>query len=474
MNWYLIVLISYATLLVGLGLWLGRRVRHTRDFFVAGRALGPGLLFSTVLAANIGAGSTVGAAGLGYLNGLSGWWWVGSAGVGTILLAYWIGPRIWRLASDRGFYTVGDFLEHKYGPAARGVVAVLLWLGTLALLAGQLVALAMVLDVVVGIPKAVSCFVGGTVMIIYFAAGGLAGSAWINVVQLVVLLLGFAVAVPIALSDVGGIAGLMTRAESVSADYANFWKGGTSGWIYLPLLVPNFMISPGLLQKVYGGKDVRAIRRGVGIAAAVLFVFAFAPVILGMVARLHYPVLDFRELALPTLLMNDLPLMIGAIALGALFMAEISSADAILFMLATSLSKDLYKRFVHRAASDQQVLKVARVAAVVGGLAAILLAIVSESVVDALSIFYTLVGVTIFVPIVAGLYLRLPGKGPAFAAFAFGIGTTLWAEFLAGGALPETIPASLVGIVAAAVGFVAARRLKWNIDGETATEKPRR
>ena len=68
--------------LLALGLVIGRQVKGARDFFVAGRALGPGLLFSTLLAANIGAGSTVGATALGYRDGLAAWWWVGSAAAG--------------------------------------------------------------------------------------------------------------------------------------------------------------------------------------------------------------------------------------------------------------------------------------------------------------------------------------------------------------------------------------------------------
>ena len=70
---HLVVLLVYALVLMGIGLWLGRRVQSADDFFVAGRKLGPTLIFSTMLAANIGAGSTVAAAGLGYANGLSAW-----------------------------------------------------------------------------------------------------------------------------------------------------------------------------------------------------------------------------------------------------------------------------------------------------------------------------------------------------------------------------------------------------------------
>ena len=91
MNLFLAILLIYSFLLIGLGLRLSRSISSSLDFYVASRELGPGLIFSTLLAANIGAGSTVGAAGLGYRLGLSGWWWVGSAAVGSALLAVGVG-----------------------------------------------------------------------------------------------------------------------------------------------------------------------------------------------------------------------------------------------------------------------------------------------------------------------------------------------------------------------------------------------
>lgn len=71
---YLAVLLAYAGGLIALGLYLSRRVHSAGDFFVAGRGLPPGLIFATFLAANIGAGSTVGATGRGYTQGLSAIW----------------------------------------------------------------------------------------------------------------------------------------------------------------------------------------------------------------------------------------------------------------------------------------------------------------------------------------------------------------------------------------------------------------
>src|SRR5687767_10432976 len=54
-NLPLILLSAYSIVIVGLGLWTARFVRRSSDFFVAGRSLGPWLIFASMLAANVGA-----------------------------------------------------------------------------------------------------------------------------------------------------------------------------------------------------------------------------------------------------------------------------------------------------------------------------------------------------------------------------------------------------------------------------------
>ena len=265
---YLIIIIVYSVAQIALGVWVARRVTKANDFFVAGRALGPGLLFATFLAANIGAGSTIGATGLGYRDGLAALWWVTSAGIGSIVLALWVGPRIRRIAAEHDLKTVGDFLEWRYDRRVRATVAGLLWVGTIAILGGQLIGIAWILNVVVGIPKYAGCILGAFVVTMYFAAGGLKSSAVVNVVQLTVKLLGFVIALPLVLGLVGGLDGL--RAATPDPAMWNPWRNGASGWIYVAMLAPNFIISPGLLQKVYGARDDRAVRIGVGLNALAL------------------------------------------------------------------------------------------------------------------------------------------------------------------------------------------------------------
>jgi SSS family solute:Na+ symporter len=446
-NLHLVVLVSYALALMALGLWIGRRVRVAGDFFVAGRRLGPGLLFSTMLAANIGAGSTVGATALGYANGIAAWWWVGSAAIGSIVLAFWIGPAIRREAAAHQLNTVGDYLEHRYSAAVRALASVILWIGSLFILAGQLWAMGSIIGAVAGTAPWVGCAIGGAVITVYFAAGGLLTSAWINVVQLSVKAAGFAVALPLALAAVGGWQALSL--VEPQPDYWQFWRLSSPGVLTLAVIVPPFIVSPGLLQKIFGARDDRTVRIGVGLNALGLFAFAIVPAILGIVARSQFPSLGTADAALPMILVHTLPPLVGAIGLAAVFSAEVSAADAVLFMLTTSLSQDLYKRFVNPAATDAGVLRLARVTAVLSGALGTILAILLGSVVGALTIFYTLIGVSFFIPIIAGLSVPRTSSTGALATMTAGVGAALVVHIATGGRGWGLLTPAIAGLAAA-------------------------
>jgi len=446
------VLLGYSAALVLLGFLLSKRVEGSASFFVADRRLGPGLLFSTVLAANIGAGSIIGASGLGYTDGISAWWWVGSAGIGSLLLALWIGPRIWRVAARNDLYTAGDYLELRYGSAVRATVATLLWVLTLIILAAQLIAMSEILEWVLGAPRWAGALIGGLVMTAYFTAGGLFTSAWVNLVQLVVLLGGFAVGVPLALTRAGGWE-VVLAAQPPDPERASFLFGPGSGVVLVALLVPAFIVSPGLLQKAYGAEDEHAVRLGIGLQGLVLLAFAFAPPLVGMIAHVYEPALANAEFAVPVVLTHGLPAVFGALGLAAVFSAELSSADAVLFMLATSLSKDLYKRYARPEATDAQVLRVARGAAVGGGVLGVLLAIVIPTVIDSLTVFYAVLSVSLFVPVAAGLHTRRPGVPEAMAAIGAGIAVLFLARLSDLSSISRLLDPTLVAIVASAIAF---------------------
>jgi solute:Na+ symporter, SSS family len=179
------------------------------------------------------------------------------------------------------------------------------------------------------------------------------------------------------------------------------------------------------------------------------------PVLMGLSARILFPGIEGRDLVLPTLLLHGLPVWLGAMALAAVFSAEMGACEAILFMLSTSLSQDLYKRVVNPAATPAQVLKVARVAAFVGGSAGMLLAMfVVGEIIDALSVFYSIIGATLLVPVVAGLFVKKATTRDALTAIATGLIAFLAIRY--GTSHKGWLNPNLWGLIGSTAGFCAS------------------
>jgi SSS family solute:Na+ symporter len=342
----------------------------------------------------------------------------------------------------------------------RTVLSIVICLAALVLLAGQLLAGATILNVIVGIPLWAGALVGAGIMTIYFAAGGLLGSAWVNSLQLVVMLVGFCLAFPVVMDHAGGLGGILS-APSVPATFGTFLhsSGPASGWMFLVLTAPSFLISPGLIQKAYSARSERALRWGIGLNGVVLMLFAAIPVLLGMAARATIPGIENPNDVLPTLLMTALPVWLGALALSAVFSTEVDTCDTILFMLSTAMSNDVYKRHFNPAATDAELLRVARIAAALGGAGGVALSLVVGTVLGAVTIFYQVMVVTFFVPIVGGLYVKRTTSLSALASVAAGLAGLLAAHLAITPAFRWADPV-LVGVAAAVAASVAVMFLQ--------------
>jgi SSS family solute:Na+ symporter len=158
-------------------------------------------------------------------------------------------------------------------------------------------------------------------------------------------------------------------------------------------------------------------------------------------------------------LVHELPPWLGAIALAAVFSTEVDTCDAILFMLSTSASKDLYKRFLNPGASDAQLLRIGRATAIAGGVIGVLLSIWLQTVIGAITVFYSLLVVTLLVPVIGGLYVQRARSHEAMAAVAAGVTTLIVVRFGVAGAYPWVDPA-LSGIIASAIAFFGVLTLR--------------
>ena len=247
---------------------------------------------------------------------------------------------MWRESVTHGDLTVGDFLERRYGRDLRLAVAILIWIGTLSILAAQLLGMSTVFQVVAG----ASTFAGLP------ARRGRSSASTSS---------------PAVSSAPPTSTSCSSRSSWSASRWWRRWRwrspaagtrslpirrgmdlfaGGSpqSGWRLLFFLGPAFVVSPGLIQKAYGARDERAVTTGIALNGVALLAFAALPTLIGMSAHALHPEIN-KDLAFATMA-SELTPAFGALALAAVFSAEASAADAVLFMLATSGSRDLYRR----------------------------------------------------------------------------------------------------------------------------------
>ena len=137
---------------------------------------------------------------------------------------------MWRLAKEHDFYTAGDYLEFRYGPRCARLATALVGIGVAG--AARRPADRRRHDPQRHHRRAAlgGALIGGAIMTIYFTAGGLLGSAWVNTVQLVVMLAGSRGAAVSRSAPVGGLRALAgPAAPAWFGDITLFGRPGSAG-----------------------------------------------------------------------------------------------------------------------------------------------------------------------------------------------------------------------------------------------------
>jgi SSS family solute:Na+ symporter len=112
------VIAVYFGIVAFIAWWSGRNQKDTTDYFLAGRNAGWFVIGASIFTSNIGSEHIVGLAGQGAATGMAMAHWELHAWV-LIMLAYIFVPFYYR----SGVYTIPEFLEKRFGAAARGILS---------------------------------------------------------------------------------------------------------------------------------------------------------------------------------------------------------------------------------------------------------------------------------------------------------------------------------------------------------------
>ncbi|MDD4736690.1 MAG: hypothetical protein PHP44_11370 [Kiritimatiellae bacterium] len=217
MNWldYLIFGI-YMLGILGVGWYHFKRNRSEEDYYVGGRNVPPLAVGLSVVATDVGGGFSIGLGGVGFLMGLAGTWLLFTGLVGAWLSALFIIPRLKAIRESNAMLTYPDFLRFRYNGRVALIAALISGIGYLLFTGGQMLAGArLAADTAITqapfgwSPMTFSLYLMGGIIIAYTVLGGIKAVIYTDCIQWIILLLGLlGFALPLALREIGGWAGL--------------------------------------------------------------------------------------------------------------------------------------------------------------------------------------------------------------------------------------------------------------------------
>lgn len=448
------VVLCYLALVFAVGVWATRFVKSSDDYLLAGRRLGWVLATAALAATHFGGGFVVGTGAWAYEYGLSGIAYALGVGLSLLGLAVVAAGRMRRL----GLVTVPDYLEYRYqSKAVRMLGAALSLLAIIGILGAQVWASQGALSLL-GVDPTKAAVIAALAFIVYTAASGLWGTTLTDIVQLVVIFVGIPLVALGGLQAAGGWAGMeatfsATEPELMAAGYFS-WLGDR-GVLLAAAIIPTVMytlIGQDFYQRLFAAKSDRIAVIAATLAGLLLMAYAVFPAITGLSARaLFGPEIDPSQ-AIAVVVTEVLGVWSAAIVVGAIIAAILSTADSLLIAGTAHLTHDIAKKGLGWSPTDPQMLLASRVATVLIGLSALLLALGVQAIIELLLLSYTMYAAGVFIPVVLGLYWsRGTGKGAIAGIVAGALVSVLAAlDILGVGQWPPIV----VGAGASLIGYV--------------------
>ncbi|KRC80343.1 sodium/sugar symporter [Sphingomonas sp. Root241] len=392
----LFVVIAYAIGIFGLAQWVSREkaghAKDTSDYFLASKSLPWWAIGASLIAANISAEQIVGMSGSGFAIGLAiaSYEWMAAL---TLLI---VGKFFLPIFLKNQIYTMPQFLEQRFGPTIRTVMAVfwlvlyifvnltsIIWLGSIAV------------TQVAGVNQDVALIGLGTFALLYQLRGGLKAVALTDIVQVTLLVFGGLVVSYLTLSKIGGDSGfvggfmeltrrvpdhfdmILEKTGNAAVDKERYDKLPGIAVLIGGMWIANLSywgFNQYIIQRALAAKSLQEAQKGVIFAGFLKLLMPVIIVLPGIAAVVLAPELTKPDQAYPTM-MTLLPTGLLGLVFAALIAAIIASTASKINSIATIFTLDIYAKFkgVQTRAEDAEgttahetrLVLVGRIAAVV-------------------------------------------------------------------------------------------------------------
>lgn len=366
-----VVIVLYFVAVFLIAWWATAREKATREtsagYFLAGRNAGWFVVGASLFASNIGSEHLVGLAGTGAESGVAVAQFEILASLILLILGWVFVPFYLRSQ----VYTMPEFLERRYSPAARAYLSWISIIGyVLTKISVTIAAGGIVFERLMGMNFWTGAFIVVVATGVYTIFGGLRAVLYTDLMQMFVLIVG---AVTVTLAGFIAVGGWDALYAGAGSGFFDLWKPISdpdfpwTGILFgAPILgVWYWCTDQFIVQRVLSAKNIDYARRGTIFAGFLkvlpLFIFVIPGVIAYVLAQQNRLALDQPDHALPALVGALLPVGFRGLVVAGLLAALMSSLSSVFNSCSTLITLDIYKK-IHPEATERRLVMVGQVA----------------------------------------------------------------------------------------------------------------
>lgn len=441
-------------IMVGIGVFSGRKVKSAADFEQGGNSMSSVLVGGSIAGTLVGGSSTIGTAQLAFEFGLSAWWFTLGAGLGCLLLGLVMAQPV----RSYGSGSVQQIVRREFGNGTGLVTCIAVALSCLFNVTSQMLAANALIGTVTGLTAPACAAIAIVLMAVYVGFGGIRGTGILGVVKLALLYALVAVTGLLALSLGGGLGQFYTQLPH--EQYFNLLARGPGKDLGAGAsVVFGVMSSQVYIQAVMSAKSHGAAKKGAFLGACLIPPIGLGGVFVGYYMRLRFPDMAANQV-LPRFIMEQLPPAVAGACLGILLFVLVGTGAGMSLSFSSVVVTDIYKDFAGGRAEGKKLLVLQRAALLALLLASGLMAMANlgSAILSWGTISMGLRAVVLLLPLLAALFL--PGKVPhtfMLLSSAIGMSVMLWG-IAANWPWDPLIPGVAAGAVISGLGILQNHR----------------
>jgi len=407
-----IVIALFSVFVLGVGTLFSRRGNNVKTFFAGGESVPWFIGGLSLFMSFFSAGTFVAWGSIAYKYG-----WVAitiqwTMCIGALVTGFWIAPK-WK---KTGALTAAEFIRQRLGLKVQKVYIFIFTVVNLFIKGSVLYPVSKLVSTSLDLPLMQTTIVLGFLMISYTAAGGLWAVMVTDILQFVVLTASVFILLPISFERIGGIENLN---HVLPPDFFDLLNGEyTIGFIVaFTLYHISYIAGNWTFVQRYTSVDSPQSARKVGFLFAALYLVS--PIVWmlpPMIYKAINPSLQGLDVENAYLYMCQLVLPAGLLGLmlTGMYFSTSASANTALNVVSAVFTNDVYKGIINPDASENQLMRVARLSSWFFGIIMIMIALLipyAGGIVEVILSIGAVTGGPLLVPSLWALFSKkLSGK----------------------------------------------------------------